>query len=256
MSAPIIVIGEPAWRADVADVAAAVGHPIIEINQRDGYVPALVETHAAIILVDGADPDWAFWCSTPKASPAARRIPIVLITKDDALTEASTRHGADFTLPSRAIPMQLAELIQDAGRANPAAVVQALLTPCAEPLPETAREAITLFNAGQYYKQHDLLEAQWMQETRPIRDLYRAILQVGIAYYQVERGNQRGAIKMLLRSMQWLNILPDVCQGVDIATLRSDARAVLAALEVHTDADLSTFDMSLLRPVKLMDQSH
>jgi len=55
-----------------------------------------------------------------------------------------------------------------------------------------------------------------MATSGPVRELYRAILQVGIAYYQIERGNHRGALKMLLRSVQWLAMLPDRCQGIDV----------------------------------------
>jgi predicted metal-dependent hydrolase len=109
---------------------------------------------------------------------------------------------------------------------------------------------IEKFNAGEYYAQHDLLEAQWMAEIRPIRDLYRAILQVGVAYYHITRGNYRGAHKMLLRSVQWLAILPDVCQGVDIRQLREDSAQVRAALETLPEG--ASFDITFLRPVRLV----
>jgi hypothetical protein len=64
----------------------------------------------------------------------------------------------------------------------------------------------------------------------PVRDLYRAILQIGISYFQIERGNYRGAVKMLLRVRQWLAPLPAVCQGVDVSRLREDVERVYATL--------------------------
>ena len=70
-----------------------------------------------------------------------------------------------------------------------------------------------------------------MHEPGPVRQLYQGVLQVGIAYYQITRGNGRGALKMLLRSIQWLAPLPDVCQGINVAQLRADAAAVRAELE-------------------------
>jgi hypothetical protein len=112
-----------------------------------------------------------------------------------------------------------------------------------------AVEAILKFNAGEYYTQHDLLEALWRDDPRPVRDLYRAILQVGIGYYQITRGNRRGAIKMLRRADRWLAHLPDVCQGVDVAALRTDAAAAHAALMQMTDDQIGYFDRTLLRPV-------
>jgi len=85
-----------------------------------------------------------------------------------------------------------------------------------------------------------------------VRDLYQAILQVGVAYYQITRGNHRGALKMLLRSLQWLAPLPDVCRGVDVAGLRADAARVRAALAGLDPAEIGRFDRSLLRPVRLV----
>lgn len=129
--------------------------------------------------------------------------------------------------------------------------------PCAEPLPEAARKAIALFNAGDYYQQHDLLEALWRDEPRRIRDLYQGVLQVGVAYFQAQRGNDRGALKMLLRSERWLADLPAICQGVDVETLRQDAARVKAALEDRirrrrAGATLPPFDPALFRPVRLV----
>ena len=73
---------------------------------------------------------------------------------------------------------------------------------------------------------------------------------MGVGYYQIQRGNARGARKMLQRAMQWLRKLPDTCQGVDVADLRQNAQVVLAALEGVDD--LTNFDRNLLRPVKSM----
>ena len=68
-------------------------------------------------------------------------------------------------------------------------------------------EGITLFNQGKFYQCHDALEEAWKQDRSLGRDLYRAILQIGIAYYQIKRGNYRGGLKMLLRVRQWLDPL-------------------------------------------------
>lgn len=124
-------------------------------------------------------------------------------------------------------------------------------TPCSEPLPPAALDAIRQFNAGEYYEQHDSLEALWRAEVRPVRRLYQGILQIGVAYYQITRGNRRGALKMLARGLRWLDQLPDACQGVDVARLRADARAVQAALAASPD--LARFDAALLKPVYLLE---
>jgi hypothetical protein len=123
---------------------------------------------------------------------------------------------------------------------------------CAEPLPARAQEAIRLFNSGEYYRQHDLLEALWRDEPRRVRDLYQGILQVGVAYYQVTQGNRRGAVKMLMRAERWLATLPDVCQTVDVAALRADAARVKAALLALSDEEIGRFDRALFAPVRVV----
>ena len=107
---------------------------------------------------------------------------------------------------------------------------------CAEPLSAEAREGIERFNQGEYYPAHDFLESAW------VADLYRAILQVGIAYHQIQNGNYRGAVKMLLRVRQWLDPLPDICRGVDVASLRNDVERVYAAVIDLGQARIAEFD--------------
>ena len=123
---------------------------------------------------------------------------------------------------------------------------------CLCELPELAREAIAKFNTGEYYEQHDLLETLWRSTEAPVRQLYQAILQIGIAYYQVEQGNWRGAVKMLDRGLRWMRYLPDACQGVDVNQLRSNAETLRSELKRVREAGMHTVDRSMFRPVPLM----
>lgn len=127
----------------------------------------------------------------------------------------------------------------------------ALARDCECELPDTAREAIAKFNHGEYYEQHDLLEALWMETESPVRQLYQAILQVGIAYYQLEQGNRRGAIKMLSRALRWIDYLPGSCQGVDVAQLRANAEALREILLQTGEDGLADIDRALLLPVPM-----
>lgn len=124
-------------------------------------------------------------------------------------------------------------------------------TDCGCALPDQAREAISLFNAGEYYAQHDALEALWAVTESPVRELYRAILQIGIAYYHVEGGNWRGALKMLDRGLRWADLIPQTCQGVDVERLRANARALRTKIAAAGPDGLAQLDRSLLTPVPL-----
>lgn len=110
---------------------------------------------------------------------------------------------------------------------------------------------VALFNAGQFYQQHDVFEQQWREEPRPIRQLYQGVLQIGVALHQVEKGNYRGAVKMLRRGLPRLRNLPPVCQTLDVATLRRSARAVHDQLVALGPERMADFPMEQLQTVKL-----
>jgi hypothetical protein len=112
-------------------------------------------------------------------------------------------------------------------------------------------QGVALFNAGEFYKQHDVFEKHWMEDGRPIRDLYQGVLQIGVALHHVETGNYRGAVKMLRRGLPRLRTLPPVCQTLDVAALRRQARAIHDELIMLGPDHLDQFDLGRLRAVKL-----
>jgi len=120
---------------------------------------------------------------------------------------------------------------------------------CQAPLAEIALRGLRLYNQGEYFEAHESLEAAWRQDQTPGRELYQGVLQVGIAYLQIERGNYNGALKMFLRARQWLDPLPDQCRGVDVAQLRKDAQNAQAALKALGRERIGEFDRTLFKPV-------
>ena len=206
-------------------------YAIIQMAARGGYMRRLIDARAALVFIDSSLPDWRDFVIAPKASAATRRIPLLLVSDDAQTRAAAIAAGADLSLSWQALKRDCRRLVAAHGRMTDAATLARLDCECREALPPLAIEGIHQFNAGQFYRQHDLFEELWNATEGPVRDLYRAILQVGIAYYHIENGNHRGALKMLQRSVQWLQILPDACQGVDVAALRRDSYAVRAALE-------------------------
>ncbi len=242
----IIVTDAPIFNGLTAD-----GFRVLVYADRVNYIARLADDRAALLLIDGARDDWALWCSTPKSSPATRRIPIIVVADDlDAVTARG--HGADVVIKPADLRSALPDLLRERARVMTDATSNALRDQCAEAPPPDVLEAVRLFNTGEYYAQHDLFEALWVAEDRPVRDLYRAVLQVGVAYYQVTRGNYRGAHKMLLRSVQWLDLLPDVCQQIDVAMLKADSAVVRAALDRVLAGEAASVDAALLKPVRLL----
>lgn len=113
---------------------------------------------------------------------------------------------------------------------------------CEEPLPEEVRRGLEQFNAGEYFEQHETLERAWRAEARPVRQIYQGILQIGVACYQIWRGNHAGAVKMLRRGLAHLEGAPDRCRGIDVARLRADARRLLRCLEEAGPEGLAGLD--------------
>ena len=255
MKRPTIVIaGEAPWQSEMTANLSA-DYTVVHETERSGYVARLTDARAAMILVHAGGRDWAFWTTAAKANNATRRIPVIVSAEDAATRKEALIAGADNALSPDELRDQISQLVADYARVPDAEYLQALDCGCQEPLPPLAVAGVEKFNAGEYYPQHDLFEEQWMKTESPVRDLYRAILQVGIAYYQIERGNYRGALKMLLRSVQWLLILPDECQGIDVKQLRADAARVRAELETLSPETLDQFDRTLLKPVQRREQT-
>ena len=51
---------------------------------------------------------------------------------------------------------------------------------------------------------------------------------------------------------QWLDPLPDVCRGINVAQLRAEALAARAAMEALGPDRLAEFDLALLKPVQVL----
>jgi uncharacterized protein len=126
---------------------------------------------------------------------------------------------------------------------------------CLAPLSEIALRGLQLYNQGEYFEAHEVLEAAWRQDQTRGRELYQGILQVGIAYLQIERGNYTGALKMFHRARRWLDPLPDRCRGVQVEQLRQDAQRAQAALKALGRDRMAEFDHALFRPVVFQNPS-
>jgi predicted metal-dependent hydrolase len=121
---------------------------------------------------------------------------------------------------------------------------------CNEPLPLHAQDGLRLFNEGLYFEAHEALELAWRAETRPIRDLYRGILQAAVVYLHMRRGNFNGAVKVGERCMRILDSLPASCRGIRVDILRADLARALDAWQTLGHGRVHEMDWSLLKPVK------
>lgn len=214
------------------------------------FVRGMVERGPALLLVDTTNDavPWEHWIQTLKTAAATRRIPVVAFgphVDAEALNRA-VNAGAEEVVSLGKLQASLAEIVQRrARRIDRDALKQA----CNQPLSELGAHGLDLLNTGEYYEAHEVLEKAWMEAPEWRGYLYRALLQVSVAYLHVQRGNYAGATKMLLRLRQWLEPLPDRCSGVDVAGLKRNVREFSDALKAGGAEGVSGIDPVLLRPV-------
>ncbi|MEP7357841.1 MAG: DUF309 domain-containing protein [Anaerolineales bacterium] len=215
------------------------------------FIRRLAEWQPALIIVELSSTaiPWAEWIAAAKSSPATRRIPVLAFGPhtDLALRETALNAGVDTVVAKSRLVSALPELIEQYARVFDYAGMQ---TDCDGRPSALALKGLALFNARQYFEAHEELELAWKEETGPVRELYRGVLQVAVAYLQINRRNYRGALKMFLRLRQWLDPLPDRCLGVDVAQLRTDALAARARLEELGPEGMAAFDVEALPPVR------
>jgi len=214
------------------------------------FIARVVEWQPALVIVELASRaiPWPEWIAALKSSAATRRIPVIAFGPhtDLDLRARAIDVGCDAVIAKSRFLSALPELIEKYARVIDAA---ALSDDCAGALSALAQQGIALFNQQEYFEAHEVLEHAWNEESGPVRELYRGILQVAVAYLQIERHNYNGALKMFLRLRQWLDPLPDKCRGVDVAQLRADALAAREELERLGAERIGEFDRALFRPL-------
>jgi predicted metal-dependent hydrolase len=93
--------------------------------------------------------------------------------------------------------------------------------------------AFEQFNRGEYWHQHETLEAVWRAEPdESIRNFYKGILQIGVGFHHITRRNYKGADKVLARGINYLRPYAPRCMGVEAQRLIEEAIEVLAQMRV------------------------
>lgn len=117
---------------------------------------------------------------------------------------------------------------------------------CADPPTPALRLGIEQFNRGEFFEQHETLEAAWIAEEDPLRYLYQGILQVGVGFHHLTaRRNARGARNLWTRGIALLQSFRGGCMDVDVARLIAETERCLAELARVQD-DTAAFNRTLI----------
>ena len=226
-------------------------------GQDAALVRRLAELQPVLILIDLNHPrlPWERWIQTLKTSAATQRFPIIAFGPpvDGEAFARARRAGADQAISRGKIHGDLAKiLLQSARQVDETALEMS----CGRPLSDSALEGLALLNSGRYFEAHESMERAWMDEAGVEGFLYRALLQVAVTYLHIERGNYRGAAKMLLRIHNWLDPLPANCRGIAVDALKRNVQALRRSLDDLGPEGMSSLDRTLLAPIPVESSDH
>lgn len=233
---------------DSAEIEDRPGEPVAG-GQTTELVYELVNSQPSLIFfdVDATTIPWQRWLAIIKSSPATRNFPCIAFSVVNP--EQAMPYGVDHVTLRPDSAERISQLIREYARYYD---LLGIADACQQPLSELAQHGIDLFNRGEFYEAHHGLEAAWNEDQGPARNLYRAILQIAVAYLQIERKNYRGAIKMFMRVKQWLVPLPPVCRGIKIAELSQSAQAAHDYLLTLGPDRIGEFDRTFFKPVQMV----
>ena len=96
---------------------------------------------------------------------------------------------------------------------------------------ETAlQRGIHLFNEGEFFECHEVLEEAWTPERGPRRLFLQSLIHMAVGLYHAERGNAAGAERQLRKGLRKLSAYLPACEGVDTARLHGEATAALSRI--------------------------
>jgi len=197
------------------------------------FMRSVVDDPPALIIFDlnASTLPWARWLQVLKTSSATRRLPVLAFGPhvEEAALEEARRLGADRVVTRGQLSAGLPEILRESARTADAAGIE---RGCVRPASPEAQRGIGSLLSGLYFEAHEHLERAILDDPGEEGSVYRPLLHLAVACLHIERGNWRGAQKMLLRMRPWLAPLPARCRGVDVDSLR----AALATLQERLDA--------------------
>jgi uncharacterized protein len=92
-------------------------------------------------------------------------------------------------------------------------------------------KGIHLFNRGEFFECHEVLEEAWTPERDPRRLFLQSLIHVAVGFYHCQRGNPVGASRQLRKALRKLEGYLPVCEGIDTALLFREAQERLVRID-------------------------
>lgn len=98
---------------------------------------------------------------------------------------------------------------------------------------EFFQRGIDLFNRGEFFTCHEVLEEIWLEEPESEKPFYQGIIQVAAAFHHFQRGNRAGLESLLRAGVEKLRRFPPVYHGLDLAALLIELQPWFECLETN-----------------------
>lgn len=99
--------------------------------------------------------------------------------------------------------------------------------------PAALREFVALFNRGEFWESHEVLEGPWRVSRS---GFFQGLILFASAWVHVGRGNPRGISAQLRKAERRLSPYAPAYLGVDVDSLIGDAERTRAVVARHSDA--------------------
>ena len=96
-----------------------------------------------------------------------------------------------------------------------------------------------------------MLEDLWHEEQRPIRAVYQGVLQIGVGIYHMERGNYKGALRLINGGAELIEPHGEECLDLCLGQLRRDALKLAQELERLGPDKMDALDEKFIMQIEL-----
>ena len=93
------------------------------------------------------------------------------------------------------------------------------------------REGIELFNRGEFFECHEVLEEIWTPTKQPERWFLQSIIHFAVGFYHHQKGNPIGATRQLQKGLRKIQGYLPEWGGISTASIEEEARRCLAIIE-------------------------
>lgn len=241
----ILIVEDLLFLPKLENTLRHLGYNPIAATDDTQVTRALFQSPVLVIVdVSSQTLDWLHLIGLIKKSKAGP-VPILGFGPhgDLSLREKTLRSGGDVFVGRSAIATNLSHLVEkhkwqiDQQR-------------CRDEPPTLLIDGIALFNQGDYYECHEVIEHAWNEEPASVRIMFQGILQIGVACYHIQRKNWRGAMKLLGRGIPKIQRFSPSCMGINLANLLTDSEAMREELLRLGPEWQGEFDQHLLPTIK------